>query len=94
MVQNVQNPGENQRFLLSTKSPMTPRDHLGIYYFAGSMNGGCIIIMGPIENQWGNKRFLLPTLSPLRLQRTCGDLLATLESLSNTWNLVENGPAR
>ena len=104
-VQNVQNPGENQRILLSTKrSNGLPKN----------IEKGKMIALRKVERAATDRRIVINAIfrsyqlwldyfaSSLvcrqqtpGIQRTLGDLQAIgWESLRNTWNLVENDPPR
>ena len=104
-VQNVQNPGENQRILLSTKrSNGLPKN----------IEKGKMIALRKVERAATDRRIVINAnfrsyqlwldyfASSLvcrqqtpGIQRTLGDLQAIgWESLRNTWNLVENDPPR
>ena len=105
MVQNVQNPGENQRFLLSSKRS----DGLPKNIEKEKLNA-----LRKVERAATDRRIVINAIfrsyqlwldyfaSSLvcrqqtpGIQRTLGDLQAIgWESLRDTWNLVENGPAR
>ena len=105
MVQNVQNPGENQRFLLSTKrSDGLPKN----------IEKEKMIALCKVERAAADRRIVINAIfrsyqlwldyfaSSLvcrqqtpGIQRTLGDLQAIgWESLRNTWNLLEKGPPR
>ena len=105
MVQNVQNPGENQRFLLSSKRS----DGLPKNIEKEKMNALC-----KAERAAADRRIVINAIfrsyqlwldyfaSSLvcrqqtpGIQRTLGDLQAIdWASLRNTWNLGESGPPR
>ena len=105
MVQNVQNPGGNQRILLSTKrSNGLPKN----------MEKEKLIALCKVERAATDRRIMINAIfrsyqlwldyfaSSLvcrqqtpGIQRTLGDLQAIgWESLRSTWDLVENGPPR
>ena len=105
MVQNVQNPGENQRFLLSTKRS----DGLPKNIEKEKLNA-----LRKVERAAADRRIVINAIfrsyqlwldyfaSSLvcrqqtpGIQRTLGDLQAIgWESLRDTWNLVETGRPR
>ena len=105
MVQNVQNPGENQRFLLSSKrSDGLPKN----------IEKEKMIALCKVERAAADRRIVRNAIfrsyqlwldyfaSSLvcrqqtpGIQRTLGDLQAIgWESLRDTWNLVETGRPR
>ena len=105
MVQNVQNPGENQRFLLSTKRS----DGLSKNIEKQKMNA-----LRKVQRAATDRRIVINAIfrsyqlwldyfaSSLvcrqqtpGIQRTLGDLQAIgWESFQHTWDLVENGRPR
>ena len=104
-VQNVQNPGGNQRFLLSSKrSDGLPKniekEKLNALCKAERAAADRRIVRNAIFRSYQLWLDYFASSLVCRqqtpgIQRTLGDLQAIgWESLQHTWNLVENDPAR
>ena len=105
MVQNVQNPGGNQRILLSSKrSDGLPKniekEKLNALCKAERAAADRRIVINAIFRSYQLWLDYFASSLVCRqqtpgIQRTLGDLQAIgWESLRNTWNLLENDPAR